>query len=119
MNLRQAALEGGRVALATFGLPSQPSLASAGNNMPKTPGFLSPGSAPSRLTEKGLSSPSSKTAFNVGMNASTSVDGVGGRMGEPDDHGRRQRSLIDRTFQRNEDSGATSSMPLPGAVVSP
>lgn len=118
MNLRQAVLEGGRVALATFGLPSQPSLASAGIGLPKTPGIPRPGSAPSRLTGEGLSSPS-KTAFNVGMGASTATGGAGGAAGEPADHGRRQRSAIDRAFQRNEDDYATSSMPLPGAVVSP
>lgn len=119
MNLRQAALEGGRVALATFGLPDQPSLASAGIGVPKVPGIPRPGSTPSRLTGAGLSSPSSKTAFNVGMGASTAAGGAGGPAGEPADHGRRQRSAIDRAFQRNEDDYATSSMPLPGAVVSP
>lgn len=118
MNLRQAALEGGRVALATFGLPSQPSLASAGIGVPKAPEIPRPGAAPSRLTGESLTPPS-KTAFNVGMGASTSAAGAGGSVGEPADQGRRQRSTIDRAFQRNEDDYATSSMPLPGAVVSP
>lgn len=118
MNLRRAALEGGRVALATFGLPDQPSLASAGIGVPKMPGIPRPGSAPSRLTGEGVASPS-KTAFNVGMGASTAADGTGGTAGEPADIDRRRRSAIDRAFQRNEDDYATSSMPLPGAVVSP
>ncbi len=118
MNLRQAALEGGRVALATYGLPNQPSLASAGIGIPKTPGIPRPGSTPSRLTGEGVTSPA-KTAFNVGMGASTATAGAGGTTGEPIDHDRRQRSAIDRAFQRNEDDYATSSMPLPGAVVSP
>lgn len=118
MNLRQAALEGGRVALATFGLPNQPSLTSAGIGVPKVPGIPKPGSTPSRLIGEGVSSPS-KTAFNVGMGASTATNGAGGPAGEPADRGRRQRSTIDRAFQRNEDDYATSSMPLPGAVVSP
>jgi hypothetical protein len=119
VNLRQAALEGGRIALATFGLPSQPSLASAGIGLPKAPGIPRPGPTPSRLTGESLSSPPSKTAFNVGMGASTATGGAGGAAGEPAEHGRRQRSAIDRAFQRNEDDYATSSMPLPGAVVSP
>lgn len=119
MNLRQAALQGGRVALATFGLPDQPSLASAGIGVPKIPGIPKPGSAPSRLTGTGVESAPAKTAFNVGMGASTSTDGAGAGAADPVDHGRRQRSAIDRAFQRNEDDFATSSMPLPGAVVSP
>lgn len=118
MNLRQAALEGGRVALATFGLPDQPSLASAGINVPKTPGIPRPGSSPSRLTGETMTSPA-KTAFNVGMGSSTATSGTGATADEPADKSRRQRSTIDRAFQRNEDDYATSSMPLPGAVVSP
>lgn len=117
MNLRQAAQQGGRVALATFGLPSQPTLASAGINVPKTPGIPKPGAAPSKLTGDNIAP--AKTAFSVGMGASTSTDGAGAGTADPVDQGRRQRSVIDRTFQRNEDDFATSSMPLPGAVVSP
>jgi hypothetical protein len=60
-----------------------------------------------------------KVAFNVGMGASTSSDGAGAQAGEPVDTARRQRSVIDRAFQRNEDDYASSSMPLPGDVVSP
>lgn len=60
-----------------------------------------------------------KVAFNVGMGASTSSDGTGATAGEPVDTDRRQRSVIDRTFQANEDNFATSSMPMPGSVVSP
>jgi hypothetical protein len=117
VNLRQAALQGGRVALATFGLPGQPTLASAGIGVPKIPGIPKPGSAPSRLTGGDVTP--AKTAFNVGMGASTSTDGAGAGAADPVDQGRRQRSVIDRAFQRNEDDFATSSMPLPGAVVSP
>lgn len=61
-----------------------------------------------------------KVAANVGMMSSSGrADGPGAVRGEPADEGRRQRSVIDRTFQANEDNFATSSMPLPGAVVSP
>ncbi len=119
MNLRQAALQGGRVALATFGLPDQPTLASAGFGVPKTPGIPKPGTAPSRLTGGNATPAAAKTAFNVGMGASTSTDGAGAGAADPVDQGRRQRSAIDRAFQRNEDDFATSSMPMPGAVVSP
>lgn len=119
MNLRQAALQGGRVALATFGLPDQPSLTSTGINVPKIPGIPKPGSTPSRLTRAGVESAPAKTAFNVGMGTSTSTDGAGAGAANPVDQGRRQRSAIDRAFQRNEDDFATSSMPMPGAAVSP
>lgn len=131
MNIRQAAIEGGRAALAAFGLPSQPSLSSVGIKPPSAPGIPKPGVASSRLAPssggpKGLSAPApspgsalgGKLAFNVGMGASTSSDGAGGPPGIPTDEGRRQRSVVDRAFQRNEDDYATSSMPLPG-VVSP
>lgn len=57
-----------------------------------------------------------KLAFAVGMGASNSSDGAGAAPGEPADTGRRQRSVIDRAFQRNEDDFATSSMPEPGDV---
>jgi len=131
VNIRQAAIEGGRAALAAFGLPSQPSLPSVGIKPPSAPGIPKPGTAPSRLAPmsggSGMSAPSAspsaaaggKLAFNVGMGASNSSDGAGAPAGEPADTGRRQRSVIDRALQRNEDDYATSSMPLPGAVVSP
>lgn len=130
MNIRQAAIEGGRAALAAFGLPSQPSLSSVGIKPPSIPGVPKPGAVPSRLGTpggNGMSAPSpspasaasGKLAFNVGMGASTSTDGAGAPAGEPADTARRQRSVIDRAFQRNEDDYATSSMPLPGATVSP
>lgn len=118
--------EGERAALAAFGLPSQPGLGSVGMGMPKTPGL--PGAAkppsipkaPSAGTGSSLLGVSAaKVAFNVGMGASNSTDGAGAPAGEPTDEGRRQRSVIDRTFQANEDNFATSSMPMPGAVVSP
>jgi len=129
VNIRQAAIEGGRAALAAFGLPSQPSLSSVGIKAPSAPGIPKPGATP-RLPSaggSGMSAPSpspgaamgGKLAFNVGMGSSTSSNGAGGVRGEPADEGRRQRSVIDRALQRNEDDHATSSMPLPGAVVSP
>lgn len=115
MNLRQAASLGGRAALAAFGLPDQPSLSSAGVDLPRTPGIPKAGPVPSRMAPSGVQAPA-KTAFNVGMGAS---NGAGAGPGEPDDVARRQRSVIDRAFQRNEDDHATSSMPAPGGVVSP
>lgn len=126
MNVREAAIEGGRAALAAFGLPSQPSLSSVGIKPPSAPGIPKPGSVPSRLGGGGgLSAPSpspsaaagGKLAFNVGMGASTTSNGAGAVAGDPADEGRRQRSVIDRTFQANEDNFATSSMPAPGSVA--
>lgn len=129
MNVREAAIQGGRAALAAFGLPSQPSLSSVGIKAPTAPGIPKPGSAPSRLSSPGggMGAPSpgpasamgGKLAFNVGMGASSGGDGAGAQAGEPADEGRRQRSVIDRAFQRNDDDYATSSMPMPGALVSP
>ena len=127
--LRDMLERGGRDALAAFGVSSgQPSLGSIGIKSPvKSPGLPgaakppapptipTPGSAPGG----GLGVAAAKIAHNVGMGASTSSDGAGAQAGEPADEGRRQRSLIDRTFQQNDDFYATSSMPLPGAVVSP
>lgn len=60
-----------------------------------------------------------KLSFNLGMGSSTSSDGAGAAQGEPAEEGRRQRSVVDRAFQRNEDDYATSSMPMPGGNVSP
>lgn len=123
--LRRMTKEGGRVALAAFGLPDQPSLGSIGVKTPtKTPGLPGPAKLPEAPTSPSPASPglgieAAKVAFNVGMGASTSTDGAGAQAGEPEDTGRRQRSVIDRAFQRNEDDFATSSMPMPGAVVSP
>lgn len=119
--------KGGRDALAAFGLPSQPSLGSIGVQSPvKAPGLPGPAKPPSVPKTPGVASGGSggmpdvpKVAFNVGMSASTSNDGVGAARGEPAEEGRRQRSVIDRALQRNEDDYASSSMPLPGAVVSP
>lgn len=119
MNLRQATSLGGRSALAAFGLPDQPSLSSAGIGLPKTPGIPKAGPVASRMSPPGPQEPSAKTAFNVGMGASSSSSGAGAGQGDPADVGRRQRSVIDRAFQRNEDDHATSSMPAPGGVVSP
>lgn len=128
MNVREAAIEGGRAALAAFGLPSQPSLSSVGIKPPSAPGLPKPGSAPSRLGgTSGLEAPSpgpssamgGKLAFNVGMGASSGGSGAGATAGDPVDTGRRQHSVIDRAFQRNDDDYATSSMPMPGGVVSP
>ena len=120
--------KGGRDALAAFGVPSQPSLGSIGVQSPvKAPGLPGPAKPPSvpktpSVPTGGASTATPdvpKIAFNVGMGASTSSDGAGAPRGEPADEGRRQRSVIDRALQRNEDDYASSSMPLPGAVVSP
>lgn len=117
MNLRQAAALGGRAALAAFGLPDQPSPASVGIDVPKTPGF--PRSTTATPRRAGPAAMTPKTAFNVGMGASQSSNGAGAGRGDPPDEGRHQRSIIDRAFQRNEDDYATSSTPAPGAAVSP
>lgn len=61
-----------------------------------------------------------KYANNVGIGALQSRSGeTGASPGEPADAGRRQQSVIDRTFQQNDDFYATSSMPAPGGNVSP
>lgn len=120
MNIRQAAIEGGRAALASFGLPSQPSLSSVGIKPPSAPGLPKPGAVSSRLKAPSPSpsaAVSGKLAFNVGMGISSATDGAGASPDEPADTGRRQRSVIDRAFQRNEDDYATSSMPEPGSVM--
>lgn len=116
-------MEGGRAALIKFGL-AQPSLSSVGISAPtKAPGLPSPGNAPARLGDgppAALSPPPAKAAADVGMGFSSGrAEGPGAVPGEPADEGRRQRSVVDRTFQANEDNFATSSMPLPGDVVSP
>ena len=60
------------------------------------------------------------TAADVGMAMSTARhEGPGAVRGEPADEGRRQKSVIDRAFQQNEDIGETSSMPRPAGGVYP
>jgi hypothetical protein len=127
--LQRMTKEGARAALAAFGVPSQPGLGSVGMAPPKTPGLPGPAKPPSIPKAPGMPGASgggaslgvdaAKVAFNVGMGASTSSDGAGAQAGEPVDTARRQRSVIDRAFQRNEDDYASSSMPLPGDGVSP
>lgn len=106
--------------LDSFGLPGSANLNST--EMPKQPHLGSVGiKVPAIPKAKELPNlpGQTKSAFNVGMGASTPTSGTGAVRGEPADTGRRQRSVIDRTFQANEDNFATSSMPLPGDVVSP
>jgi hypothetical protein len=118
--------EGARAAFAALGL-AQPSLGSVGIKAPTSaPGLPNAAKPPSPPKVTMPQSPTgsigvdaAKVAFNVGMGASTSTDGAGAQAGEPVDEGRRQRSVIDRALQRNDDDYATSSMPLPGDVVSP
>ena len=123
--LRRMTERGGRTALAAFGLPSQPSLGSVGVKTPtKAPGLPGPAKLPEAPTppapsSTGIGVEAAKTAFAVGMGASNSTSGSGAVAGEPADTERRQRSVVDRAFQRNEDDYATSSMPLPGDAVSP
>lgn len=116
--LKAAYQRGVHDALAKHGL-AQPSLPGAGIN---TVGLPRAGKAPN-LAQPHEASPLAggppKVAFNVGVGASTSSNGAGATQGEPADTGRRQRSVIDRTFQANEDNFATSSMPMPGVGVSP
>lgn len=127
--LRRMTKEGGRAALAAFGVPAPASLGSVGMAPPKAPGLpgvakppsipKAPGTSGANGGASSLGVDAAKVAFNVGMGASTSHDGTGAQAGEPAEEGRRQRSVIDRAFQRNEDDYATSSTPLPGAIVSP
>jgi hypothetical protein len=130
--LQRMVKEGARAALAAFGLPGQPGPGSVGIKGPKSANPLPPPAkmplpaVPSTAIPPAETSPTKmlgaaapKVAFNVGMGASTSSDGAGAQAGEPVDTARRQRSVIDRAFQRNEDDYASSSMPLPGDVVSP
>lgn len=129
--LREKWADGYRTALAAFSLPAQPALGAVGIKAPTTaPGLPNAPKPPTvgKPPTVSVSPPSvpsvgsggaPKIAFNVGMGASTSGDTSGAAAGEPVDTGRRQQSVVDRAFQRNEDDYATSSMPLPGAVVSP
>jgi hypothetical protein len=140
MNLRHAAALGGREALAAFGIPKPPSLGSIGVKMPEMKGMPKPGNVTSRLSVGGAGgagtpAPSPafgtgampqaklshlKISFNVGIGASNMpAGGAGSVRGEPADEGRRQRSVIDRTFQVNDDVHSFSDSPAPGAVVSP
>lgn len=132
--LRTAYNAGARGALEKLGI-AQPSIQSAGVKLPavsnsslgstKLQSRLQPtlklepnaSSMPSPLT---LGAQAAKIGADVGMGASSGrAEGPGAVPGEPSDAGRRQRSVVDRTFQANEDNFATSSMPLPGANVSP
>jgi hypothetical protein len=121
--LRRMTKEGERAAFAAFGLPSQPALGSVSIKTPvKAPGLPGPAKLPQSPTmptagSGGIGLDAAKTAFAVGMGASNSTSGSGAVAGEPADIGRRQRSVIDRTFQANEDNFATSSMPMPGSVA--
>jgi len=124
--------QGARAALAFAG---QPSLGSVGikaptsaPNLPKPPATSAPkmpkapAQAPTGIPAVNVPSVginAAKVAFNVGMGASQEVDGAGSTRGEPAEEGRRQRSVIDRAIQRNEDDYATSSTPMPGAWVAP
>lgn len=128
--LRAAYENGTQAAFKKFGL-AQPSIQSVGIQSPvKAPGLPGPAKVPSLATPSlkletpndptpSLGMRAAKVAANVGMGASTSHDGAGSVRGEPADEGRRQRSVIDRTFQQNDDFFASSSMPPPGATVAP
>lgn len=129
--LRLALQRGLSDAFTKHGL-AQPSLATVGISTPvKAPGLPSPGKAPplpkpsvnaagvpsDAAIAPSLGQRAAKVAANVGMMASTQgPEGIGASRGEPADEGRRQRSVIDRTFQANEDNFATSAMPMPGSV---
>ena len=96
----------------------QPSLSSANVVLPlKAQGVKSPAvrpiGTPPAMPELG------KEAAQVGMGASTEMSSSGAGRGEPADTGRRQRSVIDRAFQANDNNFMTSSMPEPGFKVSP
>lgn len=131
--LRRAYERGVRSALEKLGL-AQPSLPSVGIKSPvKAPGLPGVGQAPAvgagvKPSVPSIQSPTpqpmtlgmqaAKVAANVGMGMMTGgSDGASGAVpGEPADEGRRQRSVVDRAFQQNEDFYATSTMPDPGAV---
>ena len=121
--LKGAFQQGVQDALEKFGLALPPH-----STKPLTSGHGLP--APAQLPATPLRAPSpvsplaeqaAKHAANVGMGASTaeSGNGAGAVRGEPADAGRRQRSVIDRTFQSNDDFFSTSSMPAPGEAISP
>lgn len=126
--LRQAYTRGAEDAFKKHGL-AQPSLQSVGIKSPvKAPGL--PGAAATTgLAKPPIAAPTgsaptlgisaAKAAAAVGMVGAGTNGGAGAVRGEPADEGRRQQSVIDRTFQANEDNFAASSMPAPGASVSP
>ena len=132
--LRLAYREGIRAGLVKHGLAKQPSIKSTGVKNPSDtkdlPDLPKAKNIPLRSQAKTneSSAPSTpeipkipdlfKSAFNVGLGASSApmAESAGAVRGDPPDEGRRQRSVVDRTFQENEDSFATSSMPLPGSV---
>ena len=125
--LRDAFQRGVQDAFAKFALATQPSLRSVGIDVPKgvpsavkTPTSRLTGAPTAPTGARTLGQEAAKVATNVGMGASQSRGGgAGASPGEPADAGRRQRSIIDRTFQQNDDFFATSSMPAPGGNVSP
>lgn len=131
--LRRAYARGARSALEKLGL-AQPSLPSVGISSPvKAPGLPGVAKAPSvgpnlkpsvpsvpspTPTPMSLGMQAAKVAENVGMGMMTAGhDSASGAVpGQPADAGRRQRSVVDRAFQQNEDFFSTSSMPEPGSV---
>jgi len=137
--LRQAYREGVLAGLVKHGLAKQPSIKSTGVKNPSDtkdlPDLPRAQTIPPRSQvsdpDKAIPAPKSlagfptepgtKKAFNVGMGSSPPpmAESAGAVRGDPPDVGRRQRSMVDRIFQENEDSFATSSMPLPGVGVSP
>lgn len=132
--LRRAYEIGRRAALEKLGL-AQPPLNQVGlarpgagsSGLPGTTPKIPTTGTPSLKLEMPSNSPSTsigiraaKVAANVGLGFSTARhDGPGAVRGEPADEGRRQRSVVDRTFQQNDDFFASSSTPAPGAQVSP
>lgn len=118
--LRQAALRGGRDALAAFGV-SQPSPQSVGIKTPSvttlSAGLPKAPKTPSLKAEDAVPRPADdKRASAVGMGASRASAQTGAVRGAPADAGRRQRSTVERAFRANEEGFATSSMPEPGDV---
>ena len=108
--LKDAFNEGVRTALYKFAAPAIPASISKS---------LAAGSKPPAPAEpvSRLGIEAAKVAANVGLGYSnSSPGGTGAVRGEPADAGRRQRSVIDRAFQQNDDFFATSSMPMPGNV---
>ena len=121
--LRAAYETGWQAALTKFGAskgpPIQPVDAPGGQGPVPLPKVTKPVSS-LKKKEIGIGDRAAKFAANVGMGFSSARhEGPGSVRGEPADEGRRQRSVIDRTFQANDDNFATSSMPAPGVSVSP
>ncbi len=130
--LRHAYEGGAQAALNKHGF-AQPSLPSVGIQTPvKAPRLPGPARVPTlgtpslKLDPNASAIPSplslgmqaAKVAANIGVGMMTAGhdSASGGVRGEPAEEGRRQRSVIDRAWQQNEDFFATSSMPEPGAV---